>query len=76
MIVAGYYYFTTARNYCEHVRAQAQQTNPRWRRILYPSWFWGTNLCVVQLQSSGIGLILVGLILLVVAGLGIFYRHS
>ena len=75
LIAAGYYYFIRARAFCERVRSHAQQTNARWRAILYPQWFWGTDRCIFQFQASGIGLMVVGVLLLVVAGLNVFYPH-
>jgi hypothetical protein len=61
LIAAGYYYFARARIFCERVRTYAQQTNVRWRAILCPQWFWGTERCVFQFQASGIGVIVVAL---------------
>ena len=76
MIIAGYYYFRSARIFCDRFRSQIQQRNPRWRAILYPAWFWGTDRCVVQLQLSGAAMMLFGILLLVLSVLNILYSHQ
>ena len=75
----GVFYLRDARGRCDRMRAEAQaraeRAGPRWRWFFYPRSWYDTGQDLLAVRSTGVGLILSGSILLIVAALTVFRVH-
>jgi hypothetical protein len=75
----GVFYLRDARARCDRMRAEAraraERASPRWRWFFYPRSWYDTGQDLLAVRSTGVGLILSGSILLVVAALTAFHVH-
>ncbi len=46
LVLAGYFYYTGAEDFCQRGLAYSEKVRQPWRSILYPRWFYGTKRCV------------------------------
>ena len=69
--LAGYLYYTGAEDFCQRTLNYSESVRQPWRSFLYPRWFWGTRRCVQRMRATGVGAMLMGALLLLMAALTI-----
>ena len=72
LVRAGYFYYTGAEDFCQRGLAYFEKVRQPWRSILYPRWFYGTRRCVWQMRMTGVGALLIGGLLFVIAVITVF----
>jgi hypothetical protein len=72
LVLAGYFYYTGAEDFCQRDLTYSEKVRQPWRSILYPRWFYGTGRCVFQMRITGIGGMVMGAFMFVVAVITFF----
>ena len=67
LLVLGYFHRKSAEEFCQRVVAQSENMRQPWRSILYPRWYYGTTRRVRHMEITGIGFMVMGAIVLILA---------
>jgi arginine exporter protein ArgO len=72
----GYLSWTRAVDYRERNVKDSQKLKPPWRSILYPQWYWRSDLPILSMRGASIGWFIAAIALLIIATVTLLTGHA